>query len=238
MPKTSYIELGNGEQLPILFEDRSIIAIDKPRGWMLVPYNWQKTPWNLQAAIDSSLRAGSFWARSRNLKFLRHVHRLDADTTGILVLAKSLGAVESIGRLFESRQMEKVYLAVVQGPAPREQWTCRLSVCPDPKQIGKMRVDERGKSSETQFRVVQQNAGRTLIEARPLTGRTHQIRLHLAESAAPVLGDELYGSTSGLPLALRAVSLAYRDPFTKRPVRIVAPREGFLKEFGFEQTLG
>src|SRR5215831_4719315 len=115
MPKPSDIELGTGERIPILYEDRSIMAIDKPRGWMLVPFSWQRTNRNLQAALTSSIAAGDFWARSRGLRFLRFVHRLDAETTGILLLGKSQGAVESYGELFEGRNIEKVYLAVVQG---------------------------------------------------------------------------------------------------------------------------
>src|SRR5437870_13053178 len=98
---------------------------------MLVPFSWQKTARNLQAALTSSIAASDFWARSRNLKFLRFVHRLDAETTGILLLARSQGAVESYGELFESRKMEKIYLAVVDGLPKREQWTCRLRIGPD-----------------------------------------------------------------------------------------------------------
>ena len=82
---------------------------------MLVPFSWQKTDRNLQAALTSSIAARDFWARSRSLKYLRFVHRLDADTSGILLLAKSPGAVNTFGGLFESRRMEKVYLAVVCG---------------------------------------------------------------------------------------------------------------------------
>ena len=119
MAKTKDIELPDCEPIPILFEDRSVIAIDKPRGWMLVPHSWRQTNWNLQAAIDSSLRTPDFWAYSRNLKYLRHIHRLDADTSGVLLFAKSEGALRAIGDLFESRRMEKTYLAVVEGK-PRE----------------------------------------------------------------------------------------------------------------------
>src|SRR5512136_455169 len=115
MPKPSHIELPTGERFPILYEDRSVLAIDKPPGWMLVPFSWQRTGRNLQAALTSSIAAKDFWARSRNLKYLRFVHRLDADTTGILLVAKSPGAVNTFGTLFESRRMEKVYLAVVHG---------------------------------------------------------------------------------------------------------------------------
>src|SRR6185312_3610095 len=124
MPKTDFIELPTGEKISVLYEDRSVMAIDKPRGWMLVPFSWQKTSRNLQAALVSSIAAKDFWARSRNLKFLRFVHRLDADTTGILLFAKSLGAVDSYGNLFESRKMEKVYLAVVHGKPKQNEWVC------------------------------------------------------------------------------------------------------------------
>ena len=150
-----------------------MIAIDKPRGWMLVPFSWQKTSRNLQAALTSSIAAGDFWARSRNLKFIRSVHRLDADTTGILLLAKSIGAVDSYGNLFESRRMEKVYLAVVRGLPPQNEWVCSKRIGPDTHQRGRMRIDPRnGKDAQTSFRVLHRLDTTTLVEARPLTGRT------------------------------------------------------------------
>jgi RluA family pseudouridine synthase len=262
MPKPTHIELPTGERIPILFEDRSVLAIDKPAGWMLVPFSWQKTGWNLQAALTSSIAAGDFWARSRGLKFLKFVHRLDADTSGVLLLGKSPGAVNSLGDLFEGRRMHKVYLAVVRGTPRESEWSCRLKLAPDSREIGRMRVDERqGKESETHFRVLQSRGGTTLIEARPVTGRTHQIRVHLAESGYPVVGDRLYGCSGGrassraptaradvqksglagtlaLPgsvgLGLRSVRLSYQDPFTRRPVDIRAPMNDFVREHGFD----
>ncbi|MBL9137577.1 MAG: RluA family pseudouridine synthase [Verrucomicrobiales bacterium] len=238
MAKPPYIELGHGreaERIPILYEDRSVIAIDKPRGWMLVPFTWQRTSRNLQAAIQSSIGAGAFWARCRQVRFLRYVHRLDADTTGILLFARSPGAVESLGDLFESRRMEKRYLAVAVGQPKAEQWTCRMSLAKDPQNVSRMRVDARdGKEAETHFRVLARDGARVLIEARPYTGRTHQIRVHLAESGLPILGDVLYGIRSEEPLALRAVELRYTDPFGRRPVRIRAPIDTFLADYGFE----
>lgn len=213
-----------------------MLAIDKPRGWMLVPYSWQKTNWNLQAAIVSSIGAGDFWARSRGLKFLKFVHRLDAETTGILLFAKSPGAVESYSDLFEDRRMEKTYLAVVEGVPQQVEWTCHLKLGPAPGQIGRMRVDEReGKDAETHFRLLQTIGSRTLIAARPLTGRTHQIRLHLAETAGPVVGDDIYGRREDrCKLGLRAVRLAFADPFTRRRIEIRAPVEGLCREYGFD----
>ncbi|MBE0543164.1 MAG: RluA family pseudouridine synthase [Verrucomicrobia bacterium] len=236
MAKPNSIELPGVEPIPILYEDRSVLAIDKPRGWMLVPHSWQKTRWNLQAAIVSSIGAGDFWARARGLKFLKFVHRLDAETTGILLFAKSQGAVDTISELFETRRMEKTYLAVLDGVLQQDEWTCRLKLGPAPGQIGRMRVDQReGKEAETHFHVLQRREHLTLAEAHPLTGRTHQIRIHLAESAHPCVGDETYGrSRERFNLGLRAVKLVYPDPFTRRRVEIRAPLEAFCREYGFD----
>src|SRR5207253_2957777 len=188
MPKPQCMELPTGEKIPILYEDRSVMAIDKPRGWMLVPVSWQNTGRNLQAALNSSIAARDFWARSRGLKSLRYVHRLDADTTGILLLAKSAGAMKPYSALFESRRMGKIYLAVVHGIARQSEWTCNAKIATDPKRHGLMKIDPRaGKEAETQFRVLQSRDGISLIEGRPLTGRTHQIRLHLTHCGHPVV---------------------------------------------------
>ncbi len=239
MAKPNFIELPGCEPISIIYEDRSVLAIDKPRGWMLVPDSWRKTNWNLQTAIDSSIRADDFWARSRNLRYLRHVHRLDADTSGVMLFAKSEGAMRAMGDMFESRRMEKTYLAVVEGVPKQKEWTCELPLGPDPKQFGRMRVNhsQDGKEAETHFRVLLGNERFTLIEASPLTGRTHQIRVHLAESGSPIMCDEIYGRVEkGFRLGLRAVRLTYKDTFTRRPVTILAPTENFLSEFGFKLT--
>jgi RluA family pseudouridine synthase len=185
------------------------------------------------------MRADDFWAKSRNLTYLRHVHRLDADTSGVMLFAKSEGAMQVMSDMFESRRMEKTYLAVVEGKAREREWTCELPIGPDPAKFGRMKVDrtETGKDAVTRFRVLTGNDRFTLIEAHPLTGRTHQIRLHLAESGSPIMCDELYGRVEkGFRLGLRAVRLAYKDPFTRRPVNIFAPAENFLKEYGFTMT--
>ncbi|HEX4122518.1 MAG TPA: RluA family pseudouridine synthase [Verrucomicrobiae bacterium] len=234
--KPSAIELLDGTSVPILYEDRSVLAIDKPAGWMLAPATWDKTSRNLQRELMISIQAGEHWARSRNLKYIRFIHRLDAETSGVLLLAKSAGAVRALSELFESRLMRKKYLAVVHGIPAQPSWVCQLRISQEPGVRGQMTVDARlGKDAETAFRVLLQGQDTTLIEATPLTGRTHQIRVHLAAEGHPVLGDTLYGGT-GRELALRAVELSYTDPFQKRPVRILAPTQGFLRRHHFAAT--
>ena len=283
MAKPNSIELPGIPPMPILYEDRAVLAIDKPRNWMLVPFNWQRTNRNLQAAIVSSIAAKDYWARSRSLKFLRYVHRLDAETTGILLFAKSQGAVEAYGDLFESRRMEKTYLAVTSEVPKETEWTCRLALAQDERKFGRMKVDAVvGKGSETHFKVLQvldrgtpklaatatpkanlasirsnethaqfkarkleiekslrqlapTATPKTLVEAHPLTGRTHQIRVHLAESGCPVFADELYGQRPPrTEMGLRAVRLCFADPFTRKPVDIRAPIDKFCREYGFD----
>jgi 23S rRNA pseudouridine1911/1915/1917 synthase len=129
--------------------------------------------------------------------------------------------------------MEKVYLAVTDKPPHQPEWICRLSLAPDPHRIGRIIAHKGGKPAETAFRVIATGSGRALIEARPYTGRTHQIRVHLAQSGSPIIGDELYGRDAD-EMALRAVGLSYRDPFTRRIVMIRAATEGFLKQYGFD----
>ena len=240
MAKPKQIELPDDTVLPIVYEDRCVLAVDKPRGWMLAPDHWDQTGRNLQLALASAVAHGDYWARSRNIRFIRYIHRLDADTSGLLLLAKSMGVLEALSALFETRQVEKHYLAVVRGRPKQPEWTCTEPIAAVEGAPGFMRVDaRRGEPAETHFRVLQTGADRALVQAHPTTGRTHQIRVHLLASGHPVLGDVLYGPERAqvqegfARLALRATRLAYRDPFQKRVISISAPTEPFLREFGF-----
>jgi 23S rRNA pseudouridine1911/1915/1917 synthase len=234
MAKPEFFELPDGATVRILFENRSVLAIDKPAGWMLGPDDAEHNERNLHRALVESIEAGEWWAKSRNVKFVRFVHRLDAPTTGILLLSKSQGAMRPLSELFATRRVEKRYLAVTDGVPERDQWICREPLGPDPDRPGRHRVDRReGKPAETEFRVLAKTAAHALVEALPYSGRTHQIRLHLLAAKCPVSGDVLYGTPDSRGLALRAVGMNYPDPFTRKPVRIRADEGEFCRRYGF-----
>jgi 23S rRNA pseudouridine1911/1915/1917 synthase len=140
--------------------------------------------------------------------------------------------------------MKKTYLAVVHGVPKQERWLRQDNLGKDPKQIGRMRVDPtEGKTAKTMFRWLETRDGKSLVEASPVTGRTHQIRVHLLTSGLPIVGDPLYGPDARKhsnratremsPFGLRAVELAFADPFRRKSVKIKVPAEDFLRQFGF-----
>jgi 23S rRNA pseudouridine1911/1915/1917 synthase len=237
MAKPMVIELPTGATIPIVYEDRAVLAIDKPAGWMLAPDDWDRTQRNLQLALVSSMNGGDFWASSRQLRFIRFIHRIDADTSGLVLFAKNPGALTALSELFESREVEKEYLAIVEGVPASPKWTCSLMIGPEPAALSRMKVDpDTGKEAQTEFEVRDVIGQRALVVARPLTGRTHQIRVHLAASGTPVCGDGLYGKKrlgEKQPLALRSVAIKYTDPFQRKRVSIRASADGFLRQFGF-----
>ena len=237
MPKPRYIELGTGEKIPILYEDRSVLAIDKPAGWRLLPFARKSVAGDLQSLLAAMVAVHEHWARSRNLKFIRHLHRLDAETTGVLLFAKSQGAIRPYSELFEGRNMTKVYLAVVSGSPKEEEWTCKLKLSRELDEMGRIYVhgpDTR--EAETRFRVLQRHKNKTLLLGFPVTGRTHQIRVHLSKTGLPILGDLVYGGPSTGKrdsMALRSVALAFPDPFSGRRVEIRAPVSEFVATYQF-----
>lgn len=169
-----------------------------------------------------------------DLDFLELVHRLDRDTSGCLLLAKTRPALLTLNEALKKRQMNKQYLALVAGrwPARRDYVSARLDRFEAGNGERRVRVDPAGKVSRTQFAVRETFEGVTLIEAEPITGRTHQIRVHAAHAGHPLLGDDKYGSREGGRLAeriglerlfLHASALTFPEPRSGRPVHIKAP---------------
>lgn len=176
-----------------------------------------------------------------DIDFLELVHRLDRDTSGCLLLAKSRPALLTLNEAMKQRQMEKQYLALVAGrwPARRDFVSARLDRFEAGNGERRVRVDPAGKVSRTRFAIRETFEGSTLIEAEPITGRTHQIRVHAAHAGHALLGDDKYGSREGQRLAerfglgrlfLHAASLTFPEPNSGRPVRIKAPLDDELNE--------
>jgi RluA family pseudouridine synthase len=166
--------------IPILYEDRHIVVVDKPAGLASIPER--------DRAIDSVI---SIMERQLRRKLLI-VHRLDKDASGILLYAKNPESHKFMNQLFTNRHIEKTYGAIVHGVMTDDEGTIDA-----PLRVygsGRMGIDEaRGKPSRTDFIVVKRLAGHTLIDAFPITGRRHQIRVHCYFKGHPIVGDPLYG---------------------------------------------
>ncbi len=175
-----------------------------------------------------------------DLDFLELVHRLDRDTSGCLLLAKSRPALLALNQSLKQHKMNKQYLALVAGrwPARRDFVSARLDRYDAGNGERRVRVDPQGKVARTRFAVRETFAGATLVEAEPITGRTHQIRVHAAHAGHVLLGDDKYGTREGGRLGrelglerlfLHAASLTFPEPTSQRPVQIRAPLDDALE---------
>jgi len=192
--------------VPVVYEDDWLMAVNKPSGLLSVPGRRS----DRQESVLSRLQ--------RDIPSLFAVHRLDQDTSGILLLAKDLPTYRAVSRQFQQRQTHKVYEAVLDGVIPLKQGVIELPLWADPGDRPYQKVDwQRGKPSVTQFQVLAQTNTTSRVECLPETGRTHQIRVHAAHAlglAAPILGDRLYGWDRGDRLHLHARELHVQHPHT------------------------
>jgi UPF0176 protein len=166
---------------------------------------------------------------------LRMAHRLDANTSGVVVLCKTRSVARFVQPQFETRDVQKVYLARVQGHPEADQFSCAEPISSQPLENGLRLIDPNGQSAETEFRVIERlDDGTALLEVKPLTGRTNQIRVHLWHLGLPVCGDPFYlpgritGTNCSLgttdpPLCLHARSIQFVHPESRGQVKFEAP---------------
>lgn len=190
----------------IIFEDERMVILSKPSGLLSVP------------AKDLSLPNVESWLKTRYpdcmLPFML-VHRLDQATSGILIAAKDALTHKALQQAFEQKTIHKRYVALLEGELPSDCGVITLPICSNPDDRPRQVVDwQFGKPSVTRYNVLKREAGRTLIELFPLTGRTHQLRLHCASPFGldcPIVGDELYFSQPAERLMLHAESFVLKD---------------------------
>ncbi len=201
--------------LPILFEDEDLLVVDKPAGLAVEPERWARGAASLAGALLALARSRSpapaDTAAPLELR-LRAVHRLDKDTTGVLAVAKHLEAERALRGAFEHDLVRKTYWALVEGEHPLadgEEEEIDLAIGPDEKRTGRVVIDPiEGKPAQTRISVLQRLRGFTWLVCRPLSGRTHQIRVHLSAKGFPLAVDPLYGRRS--ELLLSNVKAGYR----------------------------
>lgn len=213
--------------IDILYEDGEALVIDKPGGLSI------DRPRKGGASLDDHLD-------QLKLGFQRApmpVHRLDTDTSGCLLLARNPKALKRFAKAFEDRLVEKRYLGVLDGAPQGEEGTIELSLSKisSAEKGWRMIPAKKGKPSVTHWRVLARQDGRTLVEFRPETGRTHQIRVHAASGlGVPLLGDPVYGNGKGAPRTmLHAAGIVVRRE-GKTPIEAISPMPADFRALGFD----
>jgi tRNA pseudouridine32 synthase/23S rRNA pseudouridine746 synthase len=209
----------NAEEIvsKVLYRDALMLVIDKPAGLPVHP--GPKGGETLVHHLDA-LRFGL-------PRRPEAAHRLDKDTSGCLVLGRHPRAIARLNELFRRNEVDKVYWAVVEGGPDAEEGEIDLALAPkSPDRGWWMKVDPTGQPSLTRWRVLGRSDGLALLELRPVTGRTHQLRVHCAASGFPILGDPVYGTAPrfggpGLHLHARGVTVPLYPK--KPPIRVEAP---------------
>src|SRR5215510_6813515 len=222
--------------LEVCYEDEHLIVVVKPAGLLVHPtmnvkrgtlvnaltYHFNKARidegrWTIEdlAAIQSeSVDKRSSIAGSRSVVRPGLVHRLDRETSGLMVVAKTDRAVTVLSRHFRKRLVEKTYLALVSGVIDEDSGSIEAPIGRDPDREPRWRVMAEGRIAQTKFKVVERLAAATLVELEPVTGRTNQLRIHCAHVGHPIIGDRMHGQNQEfeIRLCLHASRLAFHHP--------------------------
>jgi 23S rRNA pseudouridine1911/1915/1917 synthase len=211
--------------LDILYEDDHLIVINKPVGLLVHPSRSEKS-----GTLTNGL-AYHFWQTTGAAIRPGLVHRLDRNTSGVIVIAKTPRAHRTLAKHFRERRVKKFYLALVCGTVEQDQGEIAAPIGYDPKVWPHWRVISDGRPAETHYRVKRRFNTHTLLELEPLTGRTHQLRIHCNMIGHPIIGDPIYSSQVD-PLAaqhklkhhlLHAFRLIFRHPATNAEMDFEAP---------------
>ena len=197
----------------ICFEDDHLLVINKPAGM------------NTHAPSPYAGEGVFEWLRNREPRWetLAIIHRLDKETSGMMVFAKTAEANRSLTRQFEERRVKKTYVFLTDRPVSRAEFTAKSNLVRAGEKYVSRPAHAGGIEAETHFRVSRKNGGRTFVEAEPRTGRTHQIRVHAADASLPICGDRLYGGSRALRLCLHAHRLQLTHPVTNQSLVFEAP---------------
>lgn len=200
------------DELDVAYDDEWMTIVRKPAGMLTVPGKL------MDESVETSYRQRS------DVSGPVVVHRLDQETSGLLLLAKNKEAHQVLQQLFASRQVNKAYVALLQGEVVGDEGTISLPLLPDVDDRPRQMVDaHRGKPAVTRYRVLERDGELTRVELHPLTGRTHQLRVHCSHPLglnAPIVGDMLYGTASAR-LMLHAQRLRFTHPFTGQEIDVV-----------------
>lgn len=229
-PKEIELEAQN-IPLDILYEDKDIIVVNKTKGMVVHPANG-----NLDGTLVNAIMAICKDTLSGIGGEIRPgiVHRLDKNTSGVIIVAKNDKAHINISEQIKNHKVEKTYIALVRGNVKENEATINMPIGRSTKDRKKMAVNKNGKNAITHFKVIERFKEYTLLEIKIETGRTHQIRVHLAEIGYPIIGDEVYSNGKNKwniqGQCLHAKSLKFKHPINEKEMFIEAPLPKYFEK--------